>query len=117
MGGLKKRKPPKSYDLSGFDEIEQSTCRDDRIRTCGLVVPNDARYRAALHPEWVAQSNAIRANLARAGLHSVNLNFAAAPAESVPPLRAVLPAWFRGGPARRQPATTVPGACLRARFP
>lgn len=26
-------------------------CRDDRIRTCDLVVPNDARYRAALHPE------------------------------------------------------------------
>jgi hypothetical protein len=25
--------------------------RDDWIRTSGLVVPNDARYRAALHPE------------------------------------------------------------------
>ena len=24
--------------------------RGDRIRTCGLVVPNDARYQAALHP-------------------------------------------------------------------
>ena len=28
-------------------------CRDDWIRTSGLVVPNDARYRAALHPEWL----------------------------------------------------------------
>ena len=25
-------------------------CRGERIRTSGLVVPNDARYRAALHP-------------------------------------------------------------------
>ncbi len=25
--------------------------RGDRIRTCDLVVPNDARYQAALHPE------------------------------------------------------------------
>ncbi len=25
-------------------------CRDDWIRTSDLVVPNDARYRAALHP-------------------------------------------------------------------
>jgi hypothetical protein len=24
--------------------------RDDKIRTCGLFVPNEARYRAALHP-------------------------------------------------------------------
>jgi hypothetical protein len=27
------------------------SCRDDWIRTSDLVVPNDARYRAALHPE------------------------------------------------------------------
>ncbi len=27
-----------------------NTSRDDWIRTSGLVVPNDARYRAALHP-------------------------------------------------------------------
>ncbi len=26
-------------------------CRDDWIRTSGLFVPNEARYRAALHPE------------------------------------------------------------------
>jgi hypothetical protein len=25
--------------------------RGDRIRTYGLFVPNEARYRAALHPE------------------------------------------------------------------
>ena len=24
--------------------------RDDRIRTCDLIVPNDARYQAVLHP-------------------------------------------------------------------
>lgn len=26
--------------------------RDDKIRTCGLFVPNEARYRAALHPAF-----------------------------------------------------------------
>lgn len=25
--------------------------RDDRIRTCGLLVPNQARYQTALRPE------------------------------------------------------------------
>ena len=29
--------------------------RGGRIRTYGLVVPNDARYRAALHPENLAK--------------------------------------------------------------
>lgn len=29
------------------------TCRGDRIRTCDHLVPNQARYRAALHPEYV----------------------------------------------------------------
>ena len=28
--------------------------RDDKIRTCGLFVPNEARYRAALHPETIS---------------------------------------------------------------
>gem|GEM_PF-7015773 len=37
---------------------EQNVCvkihsRGDRIRTYGLFVPNEARYRAALHPEKV----------------------------------------------------------------
>ena|GEM_PF-5146563 len=27
--------------------------RDDWIRTSGLFVPNEARYRAALHPEKI----------------------------------------------------------------
>ena len=27
--------------------------RGDRIRTCDLVVPNDARYQAALHPVFL----------------------------------------------------------------
>ena len=25
--------------------------RDDRIRTCDLIVPNDARYQTVLHPD------------------------------------------------------------------
>ena len=33
-------------------------CRDGRIRTCGLHIPNVARYRATLHPvpDWVCKS-------------------------------------------------------------
>ena len=27
------------------------TGRDDRVRTCGLIVPNDARYQTAPHPD------------------------------------------------------------------
>lgn len=27
-------------------------CRDDWIRTSDLFVPNEARYRTALHPDW-----------------------------------------------------------------
>ena len=30
-----------------------SFCRGDRIRTCGRLVPNQERYRAALHPECI----------------------------------------------------------------
>gem|GEM_PF-4821628 len=30
--------------------------RGDRIRTCGLVVPNDARYQAALHPDGLCRA-------------------------------------------------------------
>ena len=29
--------------------------RDGRIRTCGLHIPNVARYRATLHPVWVCK--------------------------------------------------------------
>ena len=31
-------------------DIQCLICRDDWIRTSGLFVPNEARYRAALHP-------------------------------------------------------------------
>lgn len=27
--------------------------RDDRIRTCDLMVPNHARYQAAPHPDYI----------------------------------------------------------------
>jgi hypothetical protein len=37
------------YRHSIFFDIPFS--RDDWIRTSGLFVPNEARYRAALHPE------------------------------------------------------------------
>ena len=30
--------------------IPHYICRGDRIRTCGRLVPNQERYRAALHP-------------------------------------------------------------------
>ena len=44
-------------------------CRGDRIRTCGRLVPNQERYRAALHPEYasfricVCKGNAFSENL------------------------------------------------------
>ena len=42
------------YQLSYFRKTDISpnalNCRGDRIRTCDHLVPNQARYRAALHP-------------------------------------------------------------------
>ena len=32
-------------------------CRGDRIRTCDRLVPNQERYRAALHPESTINPN------------------------------------------------------------
>ena len=49
----KSTKPCKSYDLQGFELIWYRFCRDGRIRTCGLHIPNVARYRATLHPVFV----------------------------------------------------------------
>lgn len=40
----KKKEKPFSKDFSFV------ICRGDRIRTCDHLVPNQARYRAALHP-------------------------------------------------------------------
>ena len=46
-----------TYCLEGSCSIQLSYgtilwfSRDDKIRTCDLFVPNEARYRAALHPE------------------------------------------------------------------
>ena len=42
-------KKGKALYFSAFDR------RDDWIRTSGLFVPNEARYRAALHPESGSQ--------------------------------------------------------------
>ena len=42
MGVVKKRTPTSVEDVL--------LCRDGEIRTLALVVPNDARYLAALHP-------------------------------------------------------------------
>lgn len=45
------KKAHKQWSLCAFGEDFDLTSRADRIRTCDLVVPNDARYRAALLPE------------------------------------------------------------------
>ena len=47
----KNKKPPKSYDLRGFTDIWSCLSRGGQIRTDDLLVPNQARYRATLHPE------------------------------------------------------------------
>jgi hypothetical protein len=39
-----------------FDTGWNRFSRDGRIRTCGLHIPNVARYRATLHPESFAFS-------------------------------------------------------------
>ena len=41
---------PENEKAGNFRCRLSQVCRDDWIRTSGLVVPNDARYRAALHP-------------------------------------------------------------------
>ena len=37
--------------------ISQGFGRDDKIRTCDPVVPNDVRYLAALHPVLISHKN------------------------------------------------------------
>lgn len=49
-GYLTKIKKPSRIARKGFCKS-----RGERTRTSGLVVPNDARYRAALHPETRSQ--------------------------------------------------------------
>lgn len=39
-------------DEAHRSDSEGGRSRDDWTRTSGLFVPNEARYRAALHPEW-----------------------------------------------------------------
>ena len=36
-----------------LDRLIKAFNRGDTIRTCDLVVPNDALYQAELHPGWV----------------------------------------------------------------
>lgn len=44
------------YDyFQAFSAIFRHFSRDDWIRTSGLFVPNEARYRAALHPEKITR--------------------------------------------------------------
>ena len=43
------KKAPQTMVWGAF--FRSRVSRGGRIRTYGLVVPNDARYRAALHPE------------------------------------------------------------------
>ena len=41
----------KKLDHGDRDHREMQNGRDDRIRTCGLFTPNEARYQAAPHPD------------------------------------------------------------------
>ena len=50
QGQLPER-PAKNRSLAQRETGFEVNSRGGRIRTYGLVVPNDARYRAALHPE------------------------------------------------------------------
>lgn len=46
----KTKQPLRSQDRRGF-LISYIVCRSDRIRTCDPLVPNQIRYRTALHSE------------------------------------------------------------------
>jgi hypothetical protein len=48
---IKSKMPVNINFLQAFDKEEKRICRDDWIRTSGPFVPNEVRYRAALHPE------------------------------------------------------------------
>ena len=41
-------------------QIPRKSGRGDTIRTCGLLVPNQLRYQAALHPVIVGRGRRIR---------------------------------------------------------
>ena len=51
----KTKHPLRSQDRRGC-LISYIVCRSDRIRTCDPLVPNQIRYRTALHPEQVPLS-------------------------------------------------------------
>ena len=45
------------YTPNTMQKETLGNCRGDRIRTCGRLVPNQERYRAALHPEYYAEGD------------------------------------------------------------
>ena len=47
FGNYKYKKSPSAF----ISNLAIIFCRGDRIRTCDTLVPNQVRYRAALHPE------------------------------------------------------------------
>ena len=56
LTSLKTKRPVKPAFHEPFVILWIKFCRDDWIRTSGLFVPNEARYRAALHPDqgwWI----------------------------------------------------------------
>jgi hypothetical protein len=54
----KKMKKPVNTGVPGYSaSFCDENRRDDWIRTSGLFVPNEARYRAALHPENLSDKN------------------------------------------------------------
>lgn len=62
---MKKNNPLTFYVVRGL-----SKGRGDRIRTCGRLVPNQERYRAALHPECFMGSDFLNCG-AKVSLFSV----------------------------------------------
>ena len=55
-----KMKNPQNIDSAGFFPVTESiwigVCRGGQIRTDDLLVPNEARYRATLHPELLKKN-------------------------------------------------------------
>ena len=45
---------PNEKSIKSLLTFDASFCRGDRIRTCDHLVPNQERYRTALHPVLIS---------------------------------------------------------------
>lgn len=61
---MAKRFVSATYDNANKAIIALAGGRSDRIRTCDLLLPKQARYRAAQHSDWVQPKNFVKTEAA-----------------------------------------------------